>query len=40
MLWVLIRTASTHNIRFYGEISKIIPYHEIPSLSVPLIETL
>ena len=32
---------STHNICFYGEISKIIPYlsyHQISSLSVPLCE--
>ena len=28
---------STHNICFYGEISKIVPnYHQIPSLSDPL----
>ena len=27
---------STYNICFYGEISKIMPYHQISSLSVPL----
>ena len=25
---------STHNICFYGELIKIIPYHQIPTLSV------
>ena len=28
---------STHNVCFYAEICKIILYHKIPSLSVPLI---
>ena len=38
MLWVLIRMASTNNIRFYGEIMKIIPkLSQNTSLSVPLI---
>ena len=38
MLWVLIRILmSTHNIHFYGEISKIsLDYHQIPTLSVQL----
>ena len=28
---------STHNVRFYGELSKIISYLQIPTLSIPLI---
>ena len=39
MLWVLIRIAllSTHNICFYGDLTKLsFNYHQIPTLSVPL----
>ena len=36
MLWVVIRITSTHNVCFYGEISKNIP--KLSSLSVPLLQ--
>ena len=31
-----LRSDSNEYPRFYGEISKIMPYHQIPTLSVPL----